>query len=514
MDEQKKFIPPVETPAVFWERYSPPVYPAEKRELIFGAAILVCSIFLWNFILYGGFNLGFAIGALAVIGCSVWYLHAWGCRFDRYSGSLLVFSCLIAAGFARSSDGFVKFVMMLFLLFGVNLSLCLAAGQNRRSPDSIGTVLDVPRTVFVLGFGSMAATTRGLNNARKQAGTAGKKGGAALLGIAIAVPLLAIMIFLLMRADAAFEGLMDLLPETDWDEPLQSVLFGSLAAWLLYSRGVGLRNKEKNIPSRSRRAGLNSITVNTILGAVCLLYGVYLFSQLAYLSGGLSGILPQGYTLAQYARRGFFEMAWLSAINLSVMCLAMGLAEKSEKGTRIFCLFLGVVTLFLIAAASAKMFLYIGSYGLTRLRVLTEVIMVWLAITTVLVCVWLFRPKFPYMKAVVIAALVLGTAVLWLDVDTQVARYNVRAYQSGQLETIDMRHLGSLGYGAIPYIEELTRDQDPEIAETALDILQYRSCSSEDFRDWNYSKAAAEEILERYPVEKGGAQALPAANGS
>ena len=486
-----------------------PRYPAGKRELRFGLAILLFSVFLWNSILYAGFSLGFSLGILAVMGCSVWYLISSGCRFDRYSGALLVLAGLIAAGFARSSDGFVKFVMVLFLVFAGNLSFCLAAGQNRRDPKRLGSLLDAPRAFFTLGTGSMRASARGLNDARKNAEAAGKKGGAAVLGLVIALPVAAVLIFLLMRADAAFQGLMDLLPDMDWSEPVWSLLLGAFAAWVLYSRGLGLRMAEKTQAIERKFRGISAVTVNTLLGAVSLVYCVYLLSQLAYLGGGFSGILPEEYTLAQYARRGFFEMAWLSAINLGLMCLAMGLVEQTEKApglTKGFCLFLGVVTLFLIAAASAKMLLYIGSFGLTRLRVLTEVIMVWLGITTVLASVWLLRPGFPYMKAVVITALALGTLVFWADVDTQVARYNVRSYQEGRLETVDLDHLGSLGYGAVPYLEELANDADPETAQAAKDILTRQRCRTEDFRDWNYSKAAAEKILEPYQEQ---AEVLP-----
>ena len=492
-----------------------PCYPAGKRELRFGAAMLLCSVFLWNGILYGGFSLGFALGSLAVIGCSVWYLLASGYRFDRYSGSLLVFSGIIAAGFARSSDGFVKFMMLLFLLFAVNESLCLTGGQNRRSPGGIGSVLDAPRAFFALGMGGMGPSLRGLNNARKNAEAAGKKGGAAVLGLVIALPVVAVMTVLLMRADAAFEGLMDLLPEMDWSEPFASLVMGGFAAWILYTRGLGLRYADKKGPKEHGFRGISSVTVNILLGAVCLIYCVYLISQLAYVGGGFSGILPSGYTLAEYARRGFFEMAWLSAMNLGLVCFAMGLVEKKDRYpglTRVFCLLLGVVTLFFIATASAKMLLYIGSYGLSRLRVLTGVIMVWLAVTAVLVSVWLFRPAFPYMKAVVIAALVLGTLVFWVDVDTQVARYNVRAYQDGRLEEIDMAHLGNLSYGAVPYLEELASDGDPDVAQQARDILSWKCAEVEDFRDWNYSKAAAEEILKRYPAEREQAEILPDTN--
>ena len=315
----------------------------------------------------------------------------------------------------------------------------------------------------------------------------------------IILPVAAVLIVLLMRADAAFEGLMDMLPDTDWSEPLLSLFFGVFAGWILYSRGVGLKYAEKNGKEAKSFHGFSAITVNILLGTVCLIYAVYLLSQLAYLGGGFAGILPDGYTLAEYARRGFFEMAWLSFINLGLMCLAMGLVEKKAGApalTRGLCLFLGLAALFLIAAASAKMLLYIGGYGLTRKRVLTEVFMLWLGVTTILVSVWLFKPRFPYMKGAVICALILGCVTFWADVDTQVARYNVRAYQSGQLETIDMGHMSSLGDGALPYIKGLTHDHDPEIASTAMDILENSYCSISDFRSWTYTESAARKAVE------------------
>ena len=43
-----------------------PRYPAGKRELIFGLLVLLFGTFTWNSILYGGFCLGFALGAVVL----------------------------------------------------------------------------------------------------------------------------------------------------------------------------------------------------------------------------------------------------------------------------------------------------------------------------------------------------------------------------------------------------------------------------------------------------------------
>ena len=164
-----------------------PRYPAGKRELIFGLLVLLFGTFTWNSILYGGFCLGFALGAVALTGCSLWYLLRCGFRPGKYEAALLILAAVIFAGFARSSDSDVKAGMLLMALFAVNLGFCRMAGQSRREPGGIASALDAPRAIFTLGVGSMSAAARGLNDARKNAGTAGKRGGAAILGVLIAL---------------------------------------------------------------------------------------------------------------------------------------------------------------------------------------------------------------------------------------------------------------------------------------------------------------------------------------
>lgn len=244
-----------------------------------------------------------------------------------------------------------------------------------------------------------------------------------------------------------------------------------------------------------------------------MLYLVYLLSQLAYFVGGFSGILPQGYTAAEYARRGFFEMACLAAINLGLMTFGIGMVQRDVRApgsTRGLCLFLGLVSEFLVAASVAKMGLYIGAYGLTRLRVLTMVIMGFLAVTTALVCVWLYVPKLQYMKAVMLVALGIGVAVLWADVDTQVAKYNVNAYLSGQLAAVDVGHLATLGPGAVPYVERLTGCGDPAVRSQATTCLQMWDLrDADDFREMTWFGQQAAEILEPYRSHEAAAVDTP-----
>ena len=482
-------------------------YPLTGADLIFGPAIVLLSLLLVNGLFFAGANLAFSLASFGILSATTVYLRIHGHRPDRYAGGILILCGVIALSFARGNDGFLKFIGICLLLVLPGMAYSQMTGKNLYGASGIASVLDGFRALFGLGFGKMGEAGRGIRQAWASTGKLGKTGGAVALGLLIAVPLLAILIPLLMFADAAFEGLLDLLPEMKWQELLATLLFGAGLGFVLYTRSVAL-HYHRNAAVRPRtRKGLSSITVNTALCCVSFVYLVYLFSQLAYFVGGFSGILPEGYTLAQYARRGFFEMGWLCAINLSVIALSVGLVSARTapgKFTKFLCLFLGLVTIFLVSTASAKMFLYIRSYGLTRLRVITEVFMLWLALTAVFVCLWLFRPQMGYMKPAVLTFLILFAALVWLDVDTQVARYNVRAYQSGSLDTVDVSHLARLSDGAVPYLYELTADSDPETAEMAQDVLRTRTESSISVRSWNYSSGRAKQILDRFRAEDTG----------
>ena len=130
--------------------------------------------------------------------------------------------------------------------------------------------------------------------------------------------------------------------------------------------------------------------------------------------------------------------------------------------------------------------------------------MIWLGVTTVVVCIWLFREKLPYMKVSLILGLALCAALFWADVDAQVARHNVRAWQDGRLETVDVKYLSTLSSGAVPYLDELAKSEDPHVARAAHEALRvYRLYKYSDLRGWNLTEARAAEIIEVYqPTEE------------
>ena len=482
-----------------------PVFSTERGELLFGLWTVFFSLCAVNGLFWGGGALLFGLAILALLGGSALYLCRRGHRFGWYESAVLILCGLLALGYLFSSDTYMAPIAFLILATVPSLALCIAAGQNRRSPGGVLSLLDSGRAVYALGLWNLGAAWRGFREAFRRSGRLGRTTSAVALGLVISVPVLSVMIAELISADAAFEGLLDLLPEFDLTETIVTCTWGIPLGIVLYLRGIALHHAPKSAVPAKELGGFNPLTVNTILFAVAGVYLVYLASQLAYIVGGFSGILPEDFTLAEYARRGFFEMSRLCALNLTIMAAGVGLVRKEGKSpltTRVLALFIGFVTLFLVAAASAKMLLYIRSYGLTWNRVATEVFMLWLAVTTVVVCVWLFRPRLPYMKVSLLLGLALCAGMYLCDLDARVAQYNVRAYQSGKLQTVDVNYLDNLGNGAVPWLEELTTDTDEDVAQKAvLALRNFYFDRDADWRRWNLAAARAHEILEKYQTE-------------
>ena len=177
-----------------------------------------------------------------------------------------------------------------------------------------------------------------------------------------------------------------------------------------------------------------------------------------------------------------------------MVIIAIGQVRREPKTpwlTKALCLFILVFSLVLAVCSASKMGMYIGAYGLTRLRVLTSVFMVCVAVALVCVAIWILAPRFPYMQIVVLAVLAVGCFTGWMDVDTQVARYNVDAYLSGQLTTVDVDHLGGLSEGAVPQLARLLEAPDPQVQAEARAALA--DMLREHYRvDWENGAIALE----------------------
>lgn len=437
-----------------------PAFATNSRDIIF-ALLFTMGTFLgisWG--LMGGLRLGFAIAHAAALIVGTVYFAKRGGRPGVFGAVCGAVSLLLALPFAVTSNEVIR---MLSGFAAVVLELLWFASLAGRRPDDgdLGAVKLVP-AIVLRGAADMPAVMGSLfsseNNKNKS--TAKAAGG-----VLCALPVLCVIISLLIKSDAAFEGLMSSLIADPSMLLLQGILT-AIAAPFIVSFAVSLKYRPAKQKAKQREGrGIDTAFLTAFLGVISLCYLVYMLSQLAYFFSAFSGILPEGYefTYAGYARRGFFELCAIAGINLVLIFAAIIFSKKKSTGLpgvlRGFGCFIGVFTLALIATALSKMVMYINNFGMTVLRVGTGVFMLIIAFVFVCVIIRCFTEKIKVIELAAIAAglalTVLGTA----NLNAVAANYNYSAYADGRLKTVDVNYLYELGDEGVPYLVKLLGDE-------------------------------------------------------
>ena len=309
---------------------------------------------------------------------------------------------------------------------------------------------------------------------------------AIMRGLLLAIPVLAVFIFLLTQADpiffdilSSFIGGIDLETVTEWIvRTALAVFFGNaFMAMVLHARKTSgtmdLIGEEKALIPPF----LGSIETAVVLGSVLALFTFFIGVQFRYFFFGHANISAAGYTFSDYARRGFGELVASALISLALI-FGLGLVRKDEgrqfdRWHLILNSGLAVMVIAMLVSAFQRLALYEQAYGFTRLRLYAHVFMVWLGIMLAAVVVIIIR-KTPrrFLNVALAAVIGLSMTLNLINVDGTIVRLNIRnARNTGQL---DGEYLTSLSYDALPALARAAGDPSMPLAIkiTAANVLE------------------------------------------
>ena len=455
----------------------PPKKTATARDMVFCLICLVVSIISVDFLLFAGAGIGVSVCASLILITSLVYLAGRGMRVSPYSVILSLVYLALSVSLTFSDGGFPKFLALFLMAATYTVILIHSMNLRRFEGGTYKSVGDVCYALFALTFGKIGKTWYAVFHKKDGELVINRKTGSVFIGFAFALPVLCVIIPLLSSSDAAFEGLINKITfERIW-EIIGAIVMGAAFFLLWFGQIFSSADiKREKAPVRSERGGIEPTILASFLGVISLAYVLYLFSQLAYFFDAFSGLLPEGFTNAEYARRGFFEMTAICSLNLLFVFLVMVITRrkspKAPLSLRLLSAFLCVFSMVLIATSLSKMILYIHTYGMTRLRIFTSVFMMFLAVVFLAVMIRLFVKKMPYMKAALVCASILVAGMCFFDVDGFIAKYNVEAYLDGRLTAVDMVAIRNLSSdAAVPYVFELLDDENEDVVYKAKEVL-------------------------------------------
>ena len=348
-----------------------------------------------------------------------------------------------------------------------------ATGNCLGKPFSGLIVFDVCKAILTMPFGSLKnfELFRALSASRQSKST--KYFAYLLVGIVVAI-IPASLALSLLSYDEGFKEIVDKIfsfKTEDISYHIICLVFGIPVGMCIFSLFIsGTDNKPSRIFTKENFIKVSDkiriAPLVTVLAAVIPLlavYAVFFFSQRQYYVSGFTGVLPDNFSYAQYAREGFFELCKVSLINLTVIVLITQLIKKgkaSEITVKLLTVVFSAVTFLLIATAMSKLIMYIDRYGLTQKRVYAAWFMAVIAVIFLIITLSRFIKKISWIPtcACVVIAAFAGLALC--NVDRQIAKFNVERYIDGSVRTVDVDTLYDLGYAGIPEMAKLIKHLD------------------------------------------------------
>ncbi|MEX0649795.1 MAG: DUF4173 domain-containing protein [Candidatus Andersenbacteria bacterium] len=329
-------------------------------------------------------------------------------------------------------------------------------------------------------------------------------------GVLMAIPLLIIFGVLFSQADLAFSRFINSFVTITISEHsiqyLVLLLFAFVAAlsWLSYiffpKKIPQTKTDEK---SKAVTPGGRNTEVLVFLGLISTLFLVFIAFQITYLFGGETNIAKAGFTYAEYARRGFWELLAVAMLSLVVLFVSekyAGVESKRNKQFLIPALVLIAEVIIVIASAFKRLSLYIDAYSLTALRFYAAGFIMLLLALFILLTVKFMKAKQEqfFTFGTLLLVITFLVAVNIVNPDAFIAKSNMEQYN--RTGKIDVLHVGELSADAEPWKIELYQKLEGEDKEVLREFLQkdkdHLQKSSDNWQSANLSRTRALKIIQ------------------
>ncbi|AOY76118.1 DUF4153 domain-containing protein [Clostridium formicaceticum] len=426
---------------------------------------------------------GFIFNMIILI-ASVYGMHHRVQLNKKLGFIFLVPTILLSLSFSIYNNYVLKSINVIFIPFLIASYLITIRYENIKKIDIyfVGSVL---KRVFVKAYSILPrffTFSKEIKRDRKKLKENPTQKNI-ITGLLISIPLLVIILLLLTSADMMFKYYVDNIGSLFRKLNTMRILGHTfvIIASTLYLFGFLWSFKYDEIAYEGKNADLiktswEPVTIITIIFVINIAYLLFTIIQFSYLYGGGLHALPEGFSYAEYARKGFFELVLVTLINFSILLLSINLTKKSHKKVNTIAnLSYSLLILFtvnMVVSANYKMYLYERAFGFTRLRIFVQAFMLLIGTLLIILLLGIWINKIPIFQYAVIATLVVYIGLNFINVDGLIAKGNILRYQETGI--IDMNYMKQLSYDAIPQMTRLLEAKDPNIRNAMKEHIQYQ----------------------------------------
>ena len=476
-------------------------------QMIFGCLLLGI---LFNILFYNKVpGISYPIFVILFYGFFIWHFRKKISFKGSFEWFLTIPIIALSLTYLVFSNGLFRFLNFMGIPLLIAVQTILLTKRNRYSWYIVRFLKDI----------LVITVERTLSNIPKPIKIAGefikrkmnaKKYGVAnkvFIGLVLSIPLVFIIIALLSSADQIFGYFMGnifhVFEKIDIENLIPQLILVFIVSLALASYMISLSEDKKveNIEQiKERDKAFDPVVLTTILVLINAVYLLFTFVQFSYLFGSIHLALPPNFTYADYARRGFFELNLVTLINLGIVLLSINLTKSGgiviDRITRILNSILIICTFVMLISAFFRMSMYEAVYGYTYLRILTHAFMVFIFVLLVVALFKIWRNKISLLKSYIVISIIAYMIVNYINIDQIIVRQNIqRYYKTGQ---IDVDYLASVSYDTTPYLINLAKEKNNNVASKIVENLKHQKEALLDNTSWqsfNISESRARRML-------------------
>ena len=224
------------------------------------------------------------------------------------------------------------------------------------------------------------------------------------------------------------------------------------------------RKEERKIKESS---GKYNFTIKLLLIVLNIVYLVFCFIQIQSLFAKVN--ISNSFDYATYARKGFFQLMFVSFINFGLILISNRYYEKEEKIVKISNLLLVLFTIIIAISAMYRMYMYETEFGLTYLRTFVYVILITEIIAFIPTVVYIYNKKFDLMKWYFIVGIFAYCIANYMNIEGVIISKNINR---NNIHPIDYEYISNIASEDSYQILEGRLSKEDITAEEKLDILE------------------------------------------
>ncbi|MDG4665365.1 DUF4173 domain-containing protein [Mycobacterium sp. 236(2023)] len=316
---------------------------------------------------------------------------------------------------------------------------------------------------------------------------------------AVTVGLTLVFGALFVSADPAFASLVDhLVPAWRGDEFVsRTVVFVIVTCFVLFAGYLTRVPPKLDALAPPRMRAVPNWEWAVPLAVLDVLFIGFVAVQATVLFGGHTHVLEtEGLTYAEYARQGFWQLLWVSALTLLVLSAVVRVAARDSasdrRPLRILVGTLCVTSVVVVISAIHRMWVYQQAYGFSTERLMVITIELWLGAVFVFIVVAGIRMTGHWLpRAVLLAGAVALLGLAATNPERLIAERNIDRYeQTGLLDTA--------------YLLRLSPDIEPALArlpESVRACARYRMADRDPWFEFNLSRWSAPLLSEEMDLD-------------